>query len=455
VKAALAGGLCLLVLSIIHPDLAAARELWKSETGQTSFELSGSLRELLTVSETTSIDDFQDAVAADLLPPPGACATAATFPNCPAFLEVGDFTAVTSLTRLRTRFDGAFPKGFSLLLIYDHEVEAGDIETLEGRLRDGFDQKTLFGAEGVLEESEHVEWRHRLYRGSLRFEGGPVLLEVGRQRIAWGVGRLWNPIDRLNAIGPLAIEADQSAGIDSVDLVVDVGSSARLELVYAPARSIRDDRYAARFEATIWDTDLGLIGGLFQQNPTIGFDLARNVGDAAARVEVVWTDPERDVWRIGAASPSEPDAYWQVVLSIDNNFDIGEGLYVLVEHLYNGNALGFGRGRAGSLLPFFEQNAAGLPVVASSAVFGGSQVVSSAEQQTGLQVGYDLTPETRAEMLTILDWNGASAIFFPSLRYSPTGSIDITAGFQAGVGPRRSQYGEAGVLGFLLVDFFF
>jgi hypothetical protein len=429
--------------------------LWKSESGKTSFELSGSLRELVEVSETTSIDDFQDAVAADLIPPPGNCATAATFPNCPAFLEVGDFTAVTSLTRLRTRIDGAFPKGFSILLIYDHEVEAGNIETLEGEFREGFDQQTLLGAEGVLEDSDDVEWRHRLYRGSLRFEGGPVVLEVGRQRIAWGVGRLWNPIDRLNAIGPLAIEADQSAGIDSVDLVVDIGSLSRLELVYAPARATRDDRYAARFESTHWDTDVGLIGGLFQQNPTLGFDLARNVGDAAARVEAVWTNPERDVWRIGAAAPSEPDAYWQVVLSIDNNFDIGDGIYVLVEHLYNGNALGFGRGYARSLLPFFEQDSAGRPIAGSSAIFAGSQVVSNAEHQTGLQLGYDVTPEFRTEMLTILDWNGGSAVFFPSMRYSPSGSIDITAGVQAGIGPRRSQYGEVGVRGYLLVDLFF
>ena len=198
-----------------------------------------------------------------------------------------------------------------------------------------------------------------------------------------------------------------------------------------------------------------MIGGLFQQNPTVGFDVARNLGDAAGRVEVVWTDPEREVWRIGAAAPSEPDAYWQIVVSIDNNFNVGEGIYVLVEHLYNGNALGFGRGLAGSLLPFFEHNAAGLPVAGSSDLFGGSQVVSSAEHQTGLQLGYDVTPELRAVMLTIFDWNGESGIFFPSLRYSPNGSVEITAGVQWGVGPHRSQYGELGGLGYLLIDFFF
>jgi hypothetical protein len=315
-----------------------------------------------------------------------------------------------------------------------------------------------------------VHWRHLLYRGFLHYEGRRVDVIVGRQRVAWGVGRLWNPIDRFNAIPPLALEPDQSAGIDAALLRWSFNGFDFLEAVYAPGTSRDEMRAALRLHGVLWNADLSLMGGIFERAPTAGFDLARNLGDAAIRVEAVYTDPERDVWRIGDPAPTEPSPFWQVVLSLDTNLDLGSGLYVLVEHLYNGNALGFGRGRAGPLLGLFEATAtppAELPpgvapllsppfvTSASTALFGGSRVVSFARHQTGLWLGYDLTPELRLDALAICDWNGPSAVFFPALRYTPTGWIELTLGLQSGVGPRRSEYGQQGEVVYLLGEYFF
>ena len=82
----------------------------------------------------------------------------------------------------------------------------------------------------------------------------------------------------------------------------------------------------------------------------MGLDLARNWGDAAVRLEAVWTNPKREVWRVGDLSPHEPGAFFQVVTSIDYQVDWGPGIYLLLEHFYNGNAEGFGSGRAGAAL---------------------------------------------------------------------------------------------------------
>jgi hypothetical protein len=139
-----------------------------------------------------------------------------------------------------------------------------------------------------------------------------------------------------------------------------------------------------------------------------------------------------------------------VVASLDTNLDLGSGVYLLVEHLYNGNALGFGRGRAGTLLPLIQNDGS-----TSRAVFAGSQVVTAARHQTGVQVGYDLLSELRGDLLAIVDWNGGSVVFFPALTYGPADFVELRLGAQVGVGPRHSQYGEAGTLGFLQADFFF
>ncbi len=66
-----------------------------------------------------------------------------------------------------------------------------------------------------------------------------------------------------------------------------------------------------------------------------------------------------------------------------------------------------------------------------------------------------MTPEVRAELVSLYDWDGGSAAFFPSLRYSPADWVELTLGGQFFVGPRRSQYGDTEHLGFLIADIFF
>ena len=63
--------------------------------------------------------------------------------------------------------------------------------------------------------------------------------------------------------------------------------------------------------------------------------------------------------------------------------------------------------------------------------------------------------ELRSELVTLVDWNGESVVFFPSFRYSPTDFLELTLGAQIGVGPRLSQYGDIGETGFLIAEFFF
>ena len=446
---------------------AGRADAWQLyERGGFRVELSGSLRELAQAGKQTDADDFaqaglEAAAAGDL-----RCVFAATFADCAAFEEVGEEDAFQSLTRLRTRLDVEIVPGLRGVVVYDHELLAGELDTLEADLGQGLVQDDLFDADWSIVDSSRAEWRHIFYRGYLQLEAGSLDLAVGRQRIAWGVGRLWNPIDRFNAIPPLAVQGDQSPGVDSIDARWSFDGFSYAELVYAPGGSRDEARYALMLHGVVWDTDVSLMGGMFEKAPTVGMDLARNVGDAAARFELVYTRPEQEVWRIGNRRPRAPNDYVQLVASVDYTFDVADGIYVLVEHLYNGNDLGFGSGRAGPLLGLFEatnERPAGLPDTvqgpfptgASSAIFGGSRVLSFAENQTGVLVGGDITPELRLDFLSIYDWDGQSAAFFPSLKYSPGGALEVTAGVQTFTGGRRSQYGDAETFIYLLVDFFF
>jgi hypothetical protein len=438
---------------------ARATELF--QRGELRADLSGSLREIAQVGRQTSTDAFELALLQD-----PRCVFARSFDDCSAFGVVGDEDVFQSLTRIRTRLDVELTSGLRAVVVYDHEVESGELDTFEATLAAGFAQDDFFDAEWTVESHADVEWRHLFYRGYLELESERLDVSIGRQRIAWGVGRLWNPIDRFNAIPPLAIQGDQSRGVDSVDARFSFDGFHSLQAVYAPGPNRDHARYALRYHGVVLDSDVSLLGGVFEEAPTAGADFARNLGDAAIRFEVVYTRPHHEVWKIESSERRRLDDFVQGVASVDYTIDFADGIYVLVEHLYNGNALGFGSGRAGSLLPLFEATdvppsplLAGLPgpfpTAGSDALFGSSRVVTNAENQTGVLVGGDITPDLRLDLLSIWDWNGESAAFFPTLTYTGLDALEVTLGVQTFAGPRRSQFGAAETFFYVLADVFF
>lgn len=435
------------LLTLCAASPSGATEVWSY--GDFRVDFSGSLREVAQVGRQTDADAFADRFAAD-----PNCFLAATLRNCSAFDVVNEEDGWQGLTRLRTRLDVEFTSFLRAVVVYDHEVRTGELDTLGGAFAGGFRQDDFFDAEWTHESQSDFEWRHLFYRGYLHLETEHLDLSVGRQRIAWGVGRLWNPIDRFNAVGPLAVQGDQSQGIDSVDATWAIDGFHSVQAVYAPGPNRDHARYALRYSGVILDSDVSVMGGRFEEAWTVGVDFARNVGDAAARFEVVYTRPHHKVWKVESSRRRRLDDFVQLVLSVDYTVDFADGIYLLLEHLYNGNALGFGAGRAGPLLPLFEASG---PFVApgTSALFGSSQVVSNAESQTGFLIGGDITDDLRLDLLTIYDWNGGSAAVTPSLKYTPLDALEVTVGVQAFAGPRRSQYGTAEPFLYVLADIFF
>jgi hypothetical protein len=457
----------LVVLAAFSAE-ARGRVLWQQ--GEASLQVSGSLREIPVITHGTSEAAFTDAIAASL--PAPTCVSAALFPNCPAFLTVGHQGVWQSLTRLRTHLSLRLTPQLSAELVYDQEFLVGTLRTLERDIAQGLQPSTLVSLDQTIlhfdfgGNADEGVWSHLLYRAYLSYTGEHAELIIGSQRIPWGVGRLWSPMDRFNFIPPLAIQPDQTPGVEALDAKWLFSGFTYLEGVLVPQDHFPDSSYALRLHGVWRNTDYSAVAGVFRDAPAGGFDMARNLGDTAVRLETVYTQPRRSVWPIGAPAPGELRGFWQVVASIDRNFDIGNGVYVLAEYLYNGNALGFGSGLAGPLLPFFASTAqrpANVPpdvpgpfvTTASADLLGGSQVVSSGRHESGIELGYDIFPALRSELFTLYDWDGTSAAVVPTIRYDPYPFLELTVGAQFFAGPARSEYGKAQDLGYLLVESFF
>jgi len=446
-----------LTLATLLPASVGAREIWQS--GEAQLDLNGQLRLIGLVTRGTDPTEFNTPFETN----PVGCGVAPVFNysdfiNCPSWQAVNQNRVGLGYARLRLELEGRANENWSAFIAFDNRFEAGEFDDFSASLGQGLSTSTLVDASGQI-AGEHYLYIYSLYRGYLSFESEYFEAVVGRQRIPWGVGRLWNPIDRFNAIAPLQIQGE-SPGVDAVDLKFLFTDALQLEVVLAPGSNSSDHDYGARLQGYIGSVDFGLIGGVFDEAPTVGLDLAANLWEAAGRAEIVYTHPERDIWPTEASAPYRLPDFWQLIVSLDYNVDWGNGLYLLAEHLYNGNALGFGAGEAGPLLPFFQQTGGVLPLASSFSPitpdrFGGSRVITLSSELTGLQAGYDVTPELRLSFLMIYDWDGESAMFYPSLTYNPLSWMEVTLAVQGTAGQKLSEYGDRPTTAFLLADLYF
>ncbi len=62
----------------------------------------------------------------------------------------------------------------------------------------------------------HNTNRTKIYRGYLNYTDEQHILTIGKQRIPYGVGRIWNPLDIYNPIDATAIESDEREGVESL-----------------------------------------------------------------------------------------------------------------------------------------------------------------------------------------------------------------------------------------------
>ncbi|MFP6655947.1 MAG: hypothetical protein VCB25_09980, partial [Myxococcota bacterium] len=282
-------GLVLLCLAAAGP--VHATEWWSQ--GKASLSITGNLRQLAVYTRQTEADAFADALANEILAsgPSTSCIRAENFAQCPAFKKIGRKNVGQGLTRLRLEADLRMTSWLSAFASYDNDLRFGRIQTLESTMGSGFQADDFLGAKSRLSRDSQHDWSHRLYRGFLRFETERFEFSVGRQRIAWGVGRLWTPIDRFSALLPLNLQPDVTPGIDSFDGRFNFDGFSYLQFVYAPGDRRQRERWAIRLHGVAMNTDFSAMGGVFEGAPTVGMDVSRNLFDGAIGLEAVFTSP--------------------------------------------------------------------------------------------------------------------------------------------------------------------
>ena len=312
------------------------------------------------------------------------------------------------LTRLRLGLKGPLAEHLALDLQYDNELLLGDyLGTTQFKTFKNQDPGTYWHAQSAYLDRAGAYAQHRLYRAALTASIADTDVRIGRQRIAWGTGRFWSPLDILNPLSATAVEREERTGVDALLIERKVDALSRAALVYAPQHDPRDDSLAAMWHGNQSGVDYSLVAGRFRRDKVVGLDLASQIGDAGVRAELT-----RTLRTAGAA-------YARVLLGLDYAF--ANTLTLSGELFYDG---------AGATDRSRYDRAALLA----------GRVQNLARRYAGVSIRYEITPllKTRHDLVVNLD--DRSRYYSPTLSYSIRDDLEATVGAQFFAGSAGSEF---------------
>ena len=326
------------------------------------------------------------------------------------------------LNRLRLEWKGPLAPYAAMELQYDNEVLLGDyVQTREYALRQAQPRRTWWDLESVYVREDNLVGQHRIRRAAITLSRGSTDLRVGRQRVAWGTGRFWSPLDLLNPVDPVSLEPGEREGVDAIVLEHKRSAVSRTTLVYAPVHDA-PDYMLAQWHGNASGTDFSLTGGRVPEGKMVGLDLAGQLGGAGLRAE--WTITRQDA----GGTPRRLLLGWDYAFA--NTLTLSAELY------YDGS---------GSRDPA-HYDVAGL-------LAGRRQSVAT--RYAGLYARYELTPLLKAESWFVRNFDDRSWYESPRLTYSVRQNVDLALGAQFFGGSMSSEFGQRKTLWFAYAQWFF
>lgn len=365
--------ICINILSMTMPAAYAADDT------QGSVEISGYYKNLLASSRTLASYSPQQSYWVDL--------------NRLRLELKGDLGA-------RTRFD----------VQYDNEVFFGSyVETSQFAAQKKLSTGNYFDLRQVYVDNNSVFARHGLYRAYVDTRLKQADLRIGRQRVAWGSGLFWSPVDIINPFDPTQIEREERPGVDAILIDWDYDQLSRISLAYAAHASPVRETMAGRWRTNRAGFDLGLTAGQFRNEDMVGFDFAGQWKSIGLRGEYTQT-----------SSPVD-GSYQRAVLSAD--YTAPNTLSMFLELYYNG------QGRTGPSSYQFSRLLNG-------------EIQNLARNYLGTMVAYDFTPLVKWQNYYIRNLDDGSEFLYSRLVYSAKENIEWSAGAQLFNGKAGSEYGS-------------
>ncbi len=316
---------------------------------------------------------------------------------------------------------------------YDHELRFGTLLQSQDFRQFGLaEPPSHFNLAPSISSGTDANYRHRLYRGWIEARFAGARLRFGRQRIAWGTAKLWNPVDVLNPYQPTSVERNERRGVDVLHLRRGMGDLATAEAAYTLGERWSESDLLARLKGSFGGTDLSLLGGHVAGSTSswmVGGAWSSNLMDGNFHgewsvVDLQFVDPFfRGV--AGYEYSFSADPFWAPL----------KDLWWVFEYLYNG--------RGPSDPRYYD---------VSSLATG--REVSLARNYIGSGLSKELHPLLKVELYSLFNMDDQSHFVAPSIAYNPLGELHVSAGWQRFGGTPTSEYGRLGNLFFAQAQWF-
>jgi hypothetical protein len=291
-------------------------------------------------------------------------------------------------------------------------------------------------------EADRIVASHTLDRAYLTVRADPVNVIIGRQRIGWGVARFISPLDLFNPFDPMAIDTEERRGTDALVTEISLGQFTGMSLVFAPTFPMDDASYAVRIYTNRLNYDVSLVAGRFTDREVYGLDFSGQIWNIAVWGEAAWNEEDGGV-TYAVADPSSPFGFSlhrsksrYVRATLGAQYIFPNTLSVLVEYYYNG------KGEMDKDKYNWEAAADGSePALSRHYLFA--------------SVGYQITPLLTGSFSAVCNVGDGSVLLAPSVEYSLTEDVYLSAGAQVGIGEDMTEYGERPELYYLQIRYYF
>lgn len=327
------------------------------------------------------------------------------------------------LNRLRLELKGKLSPAMSFDVQYDNEALVGSyLRTAQFQQQKDLPSPQYWSAQGSYVDRPGLYGVHRLYRAQFQLAFGDTDLRLGRQRIAWGTGRFWSPLDLLNPVSPTTLEREERPGVDAVLLEHRFGPVARVAAVYAPSRRTGEDSHALQWHDHARGIDFSVTAGRFRGDKVIGLDLAGQIGQAGVRAELT------------RVRPRNGDAFNRTLFGIDYAF--ANTLTVSAEFYRDGSG-------------------AGSPAAYDFSALASGSRQTLAQRYLGVRAGYALTPLVKLNADVVLNLADHSRYVAPGISYSIRTNLDLSFGLQWFSGATGSEYARPPSVAYAILQQFF
>ncbi|MBI5631341.1 MAG: hypothetical protein HY921_10720 [Elusimicrobia bacterium] len=321
-----------------------------------------------------------------------------------------------SLSRARLSLEGQTTI-FKAHVDYDHELFAGSyFRTPEYRTFGLGEPAVWLHMDQDIHKTATSLWRHRLYRGWAGIESDSGLLRFGRQRVAWGTGKFWNPTDILNPYQPTSLEREERRGVDALYARQGLGTLSQLEAAWAPEASWPAQILLGRAGSNWKDYDFSLMGGKVASSTSswmLGGDFAGNLWDGTFHGEWSYTDlkTRTPFWKV--------DVGYEYTFPSETTVSALKDLALGLEYFHNG------------------------------------QGIALARDYLGFSASKDVHPLLKLELFLITNLNDGSRFLGPSLQWNALENLYLTGGFQRFGGRRSTEFGRPANITFLQGQYYF